>query len=401
MGRKPTRKEQRGKVATSLRKSAESLLRQIEAKRNPAISMQNLTARRARIASGMSADADHMEKTMQVLIGMATDLENNRLPKILQGITTKGMIESLMLNSYRRPGLHMTTVRDVLKVSRYMKVARKERASIVRLRNAHRTEIDYFLDLKTIRALDNMATLIKVVEGKPGVYLNGTLPGLNNNKRLMQAGITSADKWKAAHEVIIAYAGGPSPERVKEKKLKELEYGLIGCDIPGFFPTPKDVAEMMVSMADIKRGMTVLEPSAGKGDIAEAILAEFPKIDLKVIEINSTLVDILLAKDFETIEWDFFSFTGFKDRIVMNPPFEKGQDIDHVLWAYSRLKPGGRVVSIMCEGPFFRNDKKSVEFRDWFSIHKGEFLPLKVGAFQGAGAFRQTGVNARIIILDK
>lgn len=400
MSRKPTRKEQRGKVATSLRKSAESLLRQIEAKRNPAISMQNLTARRARIASGMSADADYMEKQMQALNGMASDLDNNCLPSVLRGIKTKSMVEALMLNSYRRPGLHMSTVRDVLKVSRYMKVARKERASIVRLRNTHRTEVDYFLDLKTIRAIDNMLTLIKTVEGKPGIYLYGVLPALNTSKRLMLAGITSAEKWKEAHEVIIAYADGPSPERIKAKKLKELEYGLIGRDIPGFFPTPKQLAEQLVLTADIKPGMTVLEPSAGKGDIADVIMESYPKIELKVIEINYTLAELLAVKGFKLQKGDFMDETGFFDRIIMNPPFEKGQDIDHVRWASSRLKPGGRVVSIMCEGPFFRSDKKSEEFRDWFESRCGTYVKVGNGAFQGAEAFRQTGVNTRIVTID-
>ena len=396
-----TRKEVRGKLAASLRKSAETLTRQIEAKRNPAISMQNLTARRARLATGMSADADYMERLMQTLNGMATDLDNNQLPPVLRGVTTKSMVESLMLNSYRRPGLHMSTVRDVLKVSRYMKEARKERASIVRLRNAHRTEVDYFLDLKTIRPIDNMLTLIKAVEGKPGVYLNGTLSELNNHKRLMQAGITSAEKWQEAHEAIVAYTNGPSPERIKEKKLKELEYGLIGCDIPGFFPTPKGLAEQLVLIAAIKQGMTVLEPSAGKGDIAEIIIEAYPGVDLKAIEINYTLVAILEAKGFKVTPGDFLQDTGFYDRIIMNPPFENGQDIDHVRWAYSRLKPGGKVVSIMCAGPFFRNDKKSADFRSWLHNRKGKSLVLNTGSFQGAESFRQTGVNARIIILEK
>jgi hypothetical protein len=54
----------------------------------------------------------------------------------------------------------------------------------------------------------------------------------------------------------------------------------------------------------------------------------------------------------------------------MNPPFEKGQDIEHVRHAYDQLKPGGRVVAIMSEGPFFRSDKKATEFRDWLESRR-------------------------------
>ena len=36
------------------------------------------------------------------------------------------------------------------------------------------------------------------------------------------------------------------------------------------FPTPRPVIEQMLARANIQPGMTILEPSAGKGDIADA-----------------------------------------------------------------------------------------------------------------------------------
>ena len=59
----------------------------------------------------------------------------------------------------------------------------------------------------------------------------------------------------------------------KANKAKELERALIGNKSIGidFFPTPKSVAQDMVRMADIQPGIEVLEPSAGNGNIAEAI----------------------------------------------------------------------------------------------------------------------------------
>ena len=394
-----TAKEARKKQTASFRKSAESLTRQIEEKRNSGIHSQNITARRARMASSILADADRLEELRQVLEGMATALEKNQLPRALRGITTRGMIESLMGRGYRRPGLHYSTVRDVLKVTRYMKEARKERASIAR--RFRQDDHEYFLDLSSIKHIDNMLALVRLAEGKPGVWLNGTIPELNNYKRLMLAGIKNEESWKVVHNFLVVYSTGMSPERAKEKNLKALESELIGIKIPGFFPTPKKVATTMVQMAGIERGMTVLEPSAGKGDIAEVILAKHPKISLKLIEINMTLSRVLIAKGFKVKEGDFLDDTGFYDRIIMNPPFENGQDIDHVRWAYSRLKPEGILVSIMCEAPFFRTGKKYEEFRDWFGSLNGTQDLLESGAFQGAEAFRQTGVSSRIITIEK
>jgi hypothetical protein len=40
------------------------------------------------------------------------------------------------------------------------------------------------------------------------------------------------------------------------------------CDIPGFFPPPPKVIELMLAEAELRPGMTVLEPEAGIGSIA-------------------------------------------------------------------------------------------------------------------------------------
>ena len=86
---------------------------------------------------------------------------------------------------------------------------------------------------------------------------------------------------------------------------------------------------------------------------------------MSVIEINPTLRDLLETKGYNVVDCDFLEHTGEYDRIVMNPPFEKGQDIDHVRHAYELLKPGGKLVAIMSEGSFYRGDKKATEFREW------------------------------------
>jgi 16S rRNA G1207 methylase RsmC len=39
------------------------------------------------------------------------------------------------------------------------------------------------------------------------------------------------------------------------------------------------------------------------------------------------------------------------DRVLMNPPFDHGIDIDHIKHALQFLKPGGRLVAICANGP--------------------------------------------------
>lgn len=187
-------------------------------------------------------------------------------------------------------------------------------------------------------------------------------------------------------------------ERERKEKITKLEEDVRFSKIPGFFPTPKATIDQMLELADIQPEMSVLEPSAGKGDIADAIREK--GIDPDVIETVPSLVNILEAKEHNVVGNDFLEHTGQYDRIIQNPPFEKGQDIDHVRHAYGQLKPGGRLVSIMSPGPFFRSDKKAKAFREWFvSIYGTEY---DLGqAFKGVKSFRQTGVSSKVVVVDK
>jgi SAM-dependent methyltransferase len=53
------------------------------------------------------------------------------------------------------------------------------------------------------------------------------------------------------------------------------------------------------------------------------------------------------------------------DPVVMNPPFSDNRDIRHIRAAWDHLAPGGRLVAVCSEGPFFRQDRGAAEFRGW------------------------------------
>jgi hypothetical protein len=183
--------------------------------------------------------------------------------------------------------------------------------------------------------------------------------------------------------------------------VKEMERKLIGRKIDGFFPTPRKSIDEMLDRADIQPGMSVLEPSAGKGDILDAVRERHPDATAHAIEPVGDLRGILGAKGHNLVGSDFLSHQGQYDRVVMNPPFENGQDIDHVRHAYEQLKPGGKMVAIMSEGPFSRSDKKATGFREWLDSVGGEHEQMEVGSFAGADAFRQTGVSTRMVTIQK
>jgi predicted RNA methylase len=195
-------------------------------------------------------------------------------------------------------------------------------------------------------------------------------------------------------------------ERARLAEIERLEMAVRWSDIPGFFPTPAAVIDRMLDAAGDLHGLRVLEPSAGKGDIADAARAAGGSV--VCFEVNHTLCGILRAKG-HTIDapCDFLEMqavAGF-DRVLMNPPFERGQDIDHVIRAYSWLAPGGRLVAIMSTGGFQREDRKAQAFRAWLAevdaIGSVEVSEIPAGAFSGAGAFRATGVACKLVVIDR
>lgn len=219
---------------------------------------------------------------------------------------------------------------------------------------------------------------------------------MQNVNRLKRMGIESdVDLRAALREYLTVKDGGN--QNIKEKNIKKLERELIGVKIPGYFPTPKDIVADMLNDADIEEGMTVLEPSAGKGNIADMIKESGH--DVKVIEYNSRLNDILKTKGHNVIGDDFLEHKEAYDRIVMNPPFENGQDIDHVRHAYELLKPDGKLVALMSGSTFTRSDKKATEFQDWVSELSGEHEMLPDGSFKTSE--RPTGVSVVKVVLEK
>lgn len=220
---------------------------------------------------------------------------------------------------------------------------------------------------------------------------------LEHHDRLKRADIHSLPELRAALREYLPLQQAAD----KEDPVKKAERELKGRDIPGFFPTPRPAVEEMLDRADIQPGHTVLEPSAGKGDILDALRERHPDAQAHALEYNSTLRDILQKKGHNVVGHDALDHVGQYDRIVMNPPFENSQDVTHLQKAYQLTKPGGRIVAIMSEGPFSRSDAKSQSFREWLESVGGVHDPMPEGSFMGNEAFRKTGVRTRMVTIDK
>ena len=160
-----------------------------------------------------------------------------------------------------------------------------------------------------------------------------------------------------------------------------------------FFETPQNIVDQLIELAEIQPGHRCLEPSAGRGNIAKP-LSELVGIGrVTCVELNPENVGILINKNFNVYEGDFLHYNvGWHDydRVVMNPPFTRHQDIAHVQRALQFLKEGGILVSVMSVGVTFRQDNKTKAFWNKVKNYEFETIGLPQGAFKVSGTMVNT-----------
>ena len=130
-------------------------------------------------------------------------------------------------------------------------------------------------------------------------------------------------------------------------------------ELKNFYPTPETLIKKMTEKIVRISNISILEPSAGRGDIVDYIeknrykiegyYNHEKKIDIDCIEKNENLQKILTGKNFRLIAEDFLKFDTYKsyDLIIMNPPFENGDK--HLLKAISLFEKsgGGQIICLL------------------------------------------------------
>lgn len=175
-----------------------------------------------------------------------------------------------------------------------------------------------------------------------------------------------------------------------------------------FYPTPTNLIDKMLSGIDFKNINSVLEPSAGKGDIAEAVKDNLKysrsygyrdhNWDIDTIEIDQNLQHILKGKNIRVIHDDFLTLNTYKryDLIVMNPPFDQGDK--HLLKAIELQSQGGKIVCLLnaetLKNPY-NNTRKDLQ-------RKLEEYNAEIEYIQNAfiDAERKTNVEIALIKID-
>jgi len=174
-----------------------------------------------------------------------------------------------------------------------------------------------------------------------------------------------------------------------------------------FYPTPAKVIDRMLSGIELNKISTILEPSAGKGNIVSALIAKYEaqrylhsrrEIDIDVVEIDPDLRHILKGHGYRVIHDDFLTLQTHKnyDLIIMNPPFSAGDK--HLLKALDMQRNGGKVICLL-NAETLRNPYSNIR-KDLVRRLKecGAEIEYIDGAF--VDAERKTGVEVALVKVD-
>ncbi|MEQ4717836.1 DUF3560 domain-containing protein [Nonomuraea sp. B19D2] len=161
------------------------------------------------------------------------------------------------------------------------------------------------------------------------------------------------------------------------------------------FMSPPKVVERVMEAAELEPGMSVLEPSAGNGALARAAAAagcevhcveRYPKLSKGLLDVPGIVG--LTTGDFLEVPLD--QYPARFDRVLMNPPFSRGQDMQHVMHALRFVKPGGLLVAVMSNGVAWHKDNTATSFRELVEQRGGRIEPLPDGAFATSGTDART-----------
>lgn len=171
------------------------------------------------------------------------------------------------------------------------------------------------------------------------------------------------------------------------------------------FFTPPAVAKVAVDRlmkGRTTKGITVMEPSCGSGNMLAALF----EYDINPALVNAVEIDEPLAKAVQAkyptmhvVNGDFLKLTkvASQDLVIMNPPFTNQQDIMHVTRALGHLKPGGRMVAIVSPAYGSSTTKKAEAFRELLDEHAIEEYNLPAGSFAASG----TQVHTVMLVINK
>lgn len=215
-----------------------------------------------------------------------------------------------------------------------------------------------------------------------------------------------ADLLKQVNILLAEYYGEAIGDAYTSTEADDApEYHATPAKNFGAFNTSPELARQVLNYTSGLSGR-VLEPSAGTGELAKA--ARESGGNVECIEIQEGLAhELAKTHGFRTWQGDFLKVKPGQlgapyDAVIMNPPFDRGRDCDHVRHALQFLRPGGLLLAIMSARAEHGEDKRHKALHREIEkceagFGRSKWIDLPAGSFAHAG----TNVNTVLLVVRK
>jgi hypothetical protein len=169
-----------------------------------------------------------------------------------------------------------------------------------------------------------------------------------------------------------------------------------------FYPTPQSLGRKAFAKFKEKEISRLLEPQAGRGDLADVVKevsGRHSSPDIECVEIDLANQAVLREKGYRVVGTDFFRYKGASvySHILMNPPFRDG--VKHVLHAWNLLFSGELVAILNAQDIRNANNAEQRQLVTLIADHGSvEFIEQ---AFRSEDTKRRTSVEIALIHLKK
>jgi hypothetical protein len=311
------------------------------------------TVRRERILASREAKAQKYKTLQRALYGLACAWDDDAIPVALSLVVTKTAVELLLkYDRYPYPVIRMHELKALLEISAYQRAA-AERIQVERLYSQSRKNDGA---VTVLRDLTDIAAVVSVMHSATEPHR--VIPHLremefNPYRIAVDAGLLNQEQWSEARVALQELIDSQPTDRPDpgEEIRREVREIVARRAVEDFAPTPAWLAERLIELADVRKGHRVLEPSAGSGALVDLLVPLVGKDSIRLCETSEQLCMILYRKGYTPIVRDFMRYAECDlspvDRVVMNPPFSKGDWMAHVMIAYDALENGGRLAAIV------------------------------------------------------
>ena len=206
---------------------------------------------------------------------------------------------------------------------------------------------------------------------------------------------TRDDLVRQANQVLANYYGEVLPDGVPghdDVLRSRSKTTAVSRDL-AFYPTPKKVVEAMLRETYLRPGCTVLEPSAGTGNIARVALDAGAQVTAVEVDVGrAAALRGIGHPDLTVRHANFLDMPAAPvfSHVLMNPPFYGRHWMSHVMHAYEFLAPGGVLIAVLPVAAELGESKEHDAFREWAKDRalrgwRGLFEELPQESFAASG----------------